>query len=231
MGQVSAQVVDERGEPASPGLVQVCAKNVCYDVSVGASGALAKQVDEEMNAPACKFGDGRSWGKLAIPFGGGDTDLGTLTAVALPDFADGVALVAGESATSGGVTLTLTDDAVIEVDDLSYEDESEWGFRAAALSGDALSQLGQDFVLGYALAPLETRICPSPALSLENSLDLPAGTELELFSHGLDVSEEWAAYGGWQKVGEGAVSDDGATLEFAEGPPVLTALGVREKRR
>jgi hypothetical protein len=182
-----------------------------------------------MNAPACKFGDGKAWAKLAIPFGEGTTDLGTLIAVALPGFADGVPLEAGTVATSGAVTLTLAEDARVEIDTLSYEEEAPWAFRAAAVTGDALAQLGQDFALAFALAPLETRICPSPALSVANDAELSAGTELELFSLGLDVSEHWAPYASWQKVGEGLVSEDGSTLEFPGGLPVLTAIGIREK--
>jgi hypothetical protein len=229
VGRVQAQIVDEQGEPSSAGLVQICAKDVCYDVPVDAMGQLFKDVNGSMDAPACKLGDGRAWGKLALPIGGGDTDLGTLVAVALPDFADGVPLAPGEPASSGGVTLTLDASAVVEIDTLSYEEPSEWGFRAAAVTGDALAQLGQDFRLVYALAPLETRICPSPELSIANDAELSPGTELELFSQGLDVSEEWAPYAGWQKVGEGQVSDDGARLEFPDGLPVLTAIGIRVK--
>ncbi|HEY6078106.1 MAG TPA: hypothetical protein VIW29_04850, partial [Polyangiaceae bacterium] len=93
----------------------------------------------------------------------------------------------------------------------------------------ALAQLDQGFVLGFALSPLETRICPSPALSIDNSAELGAGSELELYVLGLDVGEAWAPYAGWQKVGEGAVSEDGATLEFPAGLPLLTAIGIKEK--
>lgn len=229
VGEVSASLVDAQGDPVSPGLVQVCGKDVCYDVVVGESGLLSKSVNGPMDAPACKVGDGRGFGKLAFPLSEGDTDLGTLTVTALPDFADGVPLVAGESATSAGVTLTLTEDARVEIDDLSYEDESEWGFRAAALPEASLAELDQGFVMAFALAPLETVICPRPALSIENTAELAAGTELELFVQGLDVSEEWTGYSRWEKAGEGQVSDDGTTLEFPDGVPVLTAIGIREK--
>jgi hypothetical protein len=229
VGRVVAQIVDEQGEPASPGLVQICGKDVCYTVAVDATGQLVRDVNGPMKAPACKLGDGRAWGKLALPFGAGDTDLGTLVAVGLPGFSQGMALTPGESVTSAGVTLTLDPGAVVEIDTLSYEEASEWGFRAAAVTGDALTQLGQDFALVFALAPLETRICPSPALSVENDAELAPGTELELFSAGLDVSEEWAPYAGWQKVGEGQVSEDGSSLDFPDGLPVLTAIGIREK--
>jgi hypothetical protein len=229
VGVVSGELVDEQGDPTRAGLVQVCAKNVCIDAAVSPSGKLEQTLDLKMDGPACKFGDGKEWGKLAIPVGAGDTELGTLTAVRLPDYADGVPFARGKSATSAGVTLSLSDDAVVEYDLLTYEDDSMLGFRAARLSDAALDQLQQGFVQGYALSPLETRICPSPALSIENSADLEPGTELELYILGLDVGEMWAPYAGWQKVGEGKVSDDGASLEFPEGLPLLTAIGIKEK--
>lgn len=227
--RVSGQIVDEQGDPTSSGLVQVCGKNLCINARVIDDGKLSEDVDEGMLAPACKFGNGREWGKLALPLGAGDSELGTLTAVRLPAFAAGAAFTPGTAVTSSGVTLTLADDARVEIDTLTYEDESEYGFRAARLSGAALEQLGQGFAVAYALSPVETRICPSPALSLENSVDLAPGTELELFILGLDVLEVWAPYAGWEKIADGVVSDDGQTLEFAEGLPLLTAIGVREK--
>lgn len=229
VGVVSGELVDEQGDPTRAGLVQVCAKNVCIDAAVSPSGKLEQTLDLEMDGPACKFGDGKEWGKLAIPVGAGDTELGTLTAVRLPDYADGAPFTRGESASSAGVTLSLSDDAVVEYDLLTYEDDSMLGFRAARLSDAALDQLQQGFVQGYALSPLETRICPSPALRIENSADLAPGTELELYILGLDVGEMWAPYAGWQKVGEGKVSDDGASLDFPEGLPLLTAIGIKEK--
>jgi hypothetical protein len=229
IGNVSGRIVDEQGQPTSSGLVQICGKDQCINADVPETGELAQRVMSSMVAPACKFGNGKSWGKLAIPLATGDTDFGTLTTVTLPPFSAGAALEAGKSVSSGGVTLSLSDDARVEIDTLTYEDEREFGFRAARLPESTLEQLGQGFVLGFALAPVETHICPSPALSIENSTDLPAGTELELFIHGLDVLEAWAPYAGWQKVGEGSVSDDGQTLDFPEGVPLLTAIGVREK--
>jgi hypothetical protein len=229
LGLISGQLVDEQGEPTSAGLVQICGKDICINARVGDNGKLAEGVDETLDAPACKFGDGLTWAKLALPLAAGDSALGTLTTARLPDFADAVPFVPGEAITSGGVTLTLAANAHVEVDTLTYEDEAQQGFRAVALSEPALTQLGQDFVAGYALSPVETRVCPSPALSLENTADLPPGTTLELFLLGLDVGEKWAPYSAWKKVGEGQVADDGATLEFPDGLPLLTAIGVREK--
>ena len=100
-------------------------------------------------------------------------------------------------------------------------------FPATELTEAALTQLKQDFVAGFVLSPVETRICPSPFLTLENTAALPPGTKLELFVLGLAVAEHLAPYGQWQSVGEGQVSDDGATLEFPDGLPMLTAVAVR----
>jgi hypothetical protein len=229
LGLISGQLVDAQGEPTSAGLVQICGKDICINARVGDNGKLAEGVGKTLDTPACKFGDGLTWGKLAVPLEAGDSALGTLTTPRLPEFADAVPFTPGQAITSGGVTLTLAADARVEVDTLTYENEAERGFRAVALSGPALTQLGQDFVAGYALSPVETRVCPSPALSLENTTELPAGAGLELFLLGLDIGEKWAPYGAWQKVGEGQVSADGATLEFPDGLPLLTAIGVREK--
>jgi len=227
---VAGQIVDEAGAPASAGLVQVCSKDICINAKVDDSGELYEVVNQDMDAPACKYGDGRTFGKLGLPLDAGDTDLGTLTTVRLPSFEDGVALRPGQTATSAGVSLTLTLDAQVKVDTLTYEEEAEHGFRAAALPAATLALFEPSFAVGFALAPVETRICPSPALSIENSAELAAGSELELYILGLDVLEEWAPYAGWEKVGEGQVSDDGATLDFPDGVPLLTAIGIREKR-
>lgn len=227
LGTVSGQLVDEQGEPTSAGLVQVCGKDICINARVTSSGKLAEVVDDTLDTPACKFGDGLTWGKLAIPLDSGDTDLGTLTTVRLPDFSESVPFTPGTTVSSAGVTLQLAAEARVEVDFLTYEDEAQQGFRAAPLPEAALTQLNQDFALGFVLSPVETRICPNPALSLENSVDLAPGTGLELFVLGLDVAEHLAPYGQWQKVGEGQVTDDGATLEFPDGLPVLTALAIR----
>lgn len=227
LGTVSGQLVDEQGEPTSAGLVQLCGKDICINARVTSNGKLAEVVGDTLDTPACKFGDGLTWGKLAIPLDNGDSDLGTLTTVRLPDFSESVAFTPGTSVSSGGVTLQLPVEARVEVDFLTYEDEAQQGFRAAPLPEAALTQLNQDFVMGFALSPVETRICPSPPLSLENRADLAPGTNLELLVLGLDVAEHLAPYGQWHKVGEGQVSEDGATLEFPDGLPVLTAIAIR----
>jgi hypothetical protein len=229
VGTVSGQIVDENGAPTSAGLVQICGKDICINARVGDDGVLAQRVGQLLEDPACKFGDGLTWGKLAVPVVPGANALGTLTTVRLPDFADAAPLTPGQAASSGGVTLTLDPGAHVNVDGLTYVDESQQGFRAVALPEQALTQLKQDFVAAYALSPVETRICPSPSLSIENAAQLMPGSGLELYILGFDVLEPWAPYGAWQKIGDGQVSADGATLEFPDGLPLLTAIGIKEK--
>jgi hypothetical protein len=229
VGLVTGELVDERGEPTTAGLVQVCGTDICRNADVAESGKFADDVDGPINAPACKFGDGFEWAKLAVPIAEGNNELGTLVTVRLPDYAEGVPLVAGKTATSGGVSLVLAADARIQHNIIDYESEAQRVLRAVPLPEAALVQADPDFVVGFALSPLETRICPNPALRLENIPQLSAGTELELYLLGLDAEEEFVPYARWQKVADGQVSDDGESLEFPDGVPLLTAVAVKVK--
>lgn len=229
LGSVSGQIVDDQGQPTSSGLVQICGRDICINARVGNNGSLAEHIDQTLDTPACKWGDGFEWAKLALPLAAGDSDLGTLTTARLPDYAESVPLAAGQIATSGGVSLTLAPQAQVVVNALDYETEEEQGLRAVAIPQASLTLLDPDFVAGYALSPLETRICPSASLSLENTGDLAPGTALELYLLGLDVEETWAPYGQWLMSSEGAVSDDGMSLEFPESVPLLTAVAVKVK--
>ena len=232
LGTVTAQFVDEQGQPALVGRVQVCGIDICRDAtaSTSDSGKLVKVMAEALDAPACKFGDGLDWAELLVPLSAGDNALGTLMTARLPDVASAERFEPGKSVSSNGMTLSLDASAQIKANSLDYETEpQQQSFRAVELPQAALAQLGQDFVVGFGLSPLDTVICPSPALTLTNTVQLAAGTELELYLLGLNASGHWAAYGSWQKVGEGRVSDDGETLEFPDGVPVLSAIGVRVK--
>lgn len=228
VGFVSGSIVDENGDPTAAGLVQVCGKNACFQANVGADGALGQAFNQPLTAPLCKYGDGFDWGKLAVPVEAGDSQLGTLMTVRLPDYAGAPPFEPGTSISSGGVTLALDADSGFVFDGLDYSDD-QLLFRAAALPAAALGPLGHDFVAGYALSPLETHICPPPAISIENSGNLAAGTALELYVLGLDVDEKWVPYGAWQLASSGEVSADGASLEFPDGAPVLSAFAVRVK--
>src|SRR5690349_7688669 len=67
LGSVSGQIVDEQNQPTSSGLVQICGRDICINARVGDSGKLAEPIDKTLDTPACKWGDGFDWAKLALP--------------------------------------------------------------------------------------------------------------------------------------------------------------------
>ena len=66
---------------------------------------------------------------------------------------------------------------------------------------------------------------------MPNTAGWPAGTEVELFVHGVSIAREYAPYGGWAKVSDGKVSPDGAAISTDPGGglPVLSVFGVRRR--
>jgi hypothetical protein len=161
----------------------------------------------------------------------GVNELGTLMTARLPGVDESPRFERGKTIASGAVTLTLAADAVVEPNTLDYETEQlQQTFRAVQLPEPAVNQLEPGFVAVFGLAPLDTSICPSPALSLPNTGELPPGTELELYGLGLSALEEWVPYGTWKKLGEGAVSEDGQSLDFPDGIAALTTIGVKVKQ-
>jgi hypothetical protein len=85
------------------------------------------------------------------------------------------------------------------------------------------------FGILYALTPSGTELCPPAALTVPNSANFPARSSVEIFLHGTDILESWAPYGGWAKVSDGVVSEDGRTVSTVEGGglPGLSVVGIR----
>ena len=83
-----------------------------------------------------------------------------------------------------------------------------------------------------ALTPSGTTLCPPAKLRTPNSPGWPAGSRVEFFLHGVEVAEEFAPYGGWAKVSDGAVTADGSAVETddAGGLPIISVVGVRLAR-
>jgi hypothetical protein len=80
------------------------------------------------------------------------------------------------------------------------------------------------------MTPVGTILCPAAKMTVENTTGLPPGARVEFFVHGVEVSEEWAPYGGWAHVSDGTVSDDGATIstDDAGGIPIVSVVGIRK---
>jgi len=83
---------------------------------------------------------------------------------------------------------------------------------------------------GIKLAPLGTTFCPPAGLSLKNTPEWSAGTEVEVFVQGLNVNEKWAPYGTWVKVAEARVSSDGSSIDTTSGGiPILSSIALSRK--
>jgi hypothetical protein len=232
--QVDATLKDPSGAPVVNLPVQVCGINQCVNGSTNAAGKTSVAPHSAFERPAFKYGDGFDFGELAVLLSGAPSqNLGELVALPLPAYADGAVFPKSGPVKSGDLTLFVDSGTTVVHDRLSYSDDAELVLRSTAVPVAQSSQaldLGFGFELAYAVAPIGTTFCPAARISVRNSLAWAPGTEVELFVQGLAVSEEWAAYGTWSKVGEASVSSDGSSIDTTSGGiPILSAIAVRRK--
>jgi len=234
---VTGDVMDLDGNPAAGLPAEVCGFNVC---------AAAEQVDASghltMNAGGASlteglllYGDGIEWVRLFAPLPNPpDVALGTFSAARLPGAAQGAALVLGQDAVSGDVTLHLDASAYVEFDVLTYCTPDEQIFRAVTIPVDgsvtlpAVTQaLGFEMLFG--MAPVSAMICPAAKMTVPNAPGWTANAPVEFLLQGTSVFQEWAVMGEWTKVSDGAVSADGLTVSTADGQgiPEIGTIGVR----
>jgi hypothetical protein len=231
---VSAELVDLDEQPLSLEFVQVCGTDICIQGQSSESGKVLVSPGENITLPAFKFGEGKTSPRFArlLP-NQPNVDFGVVHSVRLPPFSEGVALLAGKAAGSGGLTLTPAAGSAIKIDKLTFGEAEEQTLRAVqipiAQAGDLIDeQLGLELL--YAASPTSTQFCPPARLAVENSEGWEPGTAVEVLLHGVEIDEEWAPYGGWAKVSDAVVSDDGTQIETTEpGLPLLGVLGFRRK--
>lgn len=230
---LSAELVDRDGEPVANELVQVCGLDLCTNGGSDTQGRVSITPAQEFREPAFKFGEGRESARFAwlLP-DEPELELGVVRTVRLPPLATAVALTPGETITYEELVLTLAPGTKIQIDGLSFRTPEERGLRAVRVPLDRapeVVQSGPGLELVYATTPVETRFCPPATLAIPNDEGWDAGTEVELWLHGVDITEEFAPYGGWAKVSEAVVSADGERIETTE--PGLRVLGVLGFRR
>jgi hypothetical protein len=233
---LEALVVDEAGTPLAEMRAQACGIDLCLFGTTNENGKVFIEKPASLQKPAFKYGDGRTHAKFALPLGAEgaiEVDLGSQTTVSFPAPETSQPMEAGEEITSNEVTLVLPGELnPVEPDPLDFDTPELTGFRAALVPGDAMPA-AVDPSLGFeivaALTPNGTVLCPAAGLRVPNGPGWPAGSAVEFFVHGVEVLEDWAPYGGWAKVSDGAVSEDGATVETAAGGgiPILGVVGVR----
>jgi hypothetical protein len=234
VGTVDATVLDPSDMPVPSLLAQVCGINICINGKTGANGHVIVNVNgQSLTQPAFKYGEGYTFARFAQP-------LPTMTPIVIPVAvtvalpAAGVDFAAGKDSVSGGVTLSIPVGGTFEVDTLTYDMPDQQLFRAAEIpiaKAPAAVDPALNLEILYGVGPVETTFCPPAAVTVPNTPAWPAGTAVEFYVHGVDVSEDYAPYGGWAKVSDGAVSADGKTVSTAAagGLPVLSAFGVRKK--
>jgi hypothetical protein len=230
--EVQAVLHDVSGGPVPNLPIQVCGTNTCTYDSSNAKGIVDTTQHAMLVLPAFKYGDGLELAELAVPITKTKQDLGTIVVLSLPDYADGAAFPKSGAITNGDLTLYVDKGTTVTQNILTYDD-SQQVFRSVAIpiadSAQALDpSLG--FELAYAVAPVDTLFCPPARLSLKNTLNWDAGTEVEVFVQGLNTDEAWAPYGRWLKVADGSVSSDASSIDTTSGGiTVLSSIAVRRK--
>lgn len=231
---VSAKLVDLDDQPLSFEFVQVCGTDICIQGKATESGSVSVGPGQNMTKPAFKFGEGKASPRFArlLP-NEPEVDFGVVHSVRLPPLDSGVALVAGGEASSGGLTLSFEPNSQIKIDKLTFGEADEQKLRALQIPLDRAEDLidpDAGLELLYAATPTSTEFCPPARLKVDNSEGWQPGTEVEVLLHGVEIEEEWAPYGGWAKVSDARVSDDGAFIETTSpGLPLLGVLGFRRK--
>ncbi|MBI4699677.1 MAG: hypothetical protein HY744_00685 [Deltaproteobacteria bacterium] len=241
VGLVTADVVDLEGKPAAEIVYEVCGENGCPNwlhANADGKGHIAAEAEgTELSDPVLIYGIGWESVQFAAPLPTvPDAPFGKIHTARLPDYAKGVALEPGKEAHSGDVTLLPAPEAAIELDLLQYEEDSQYVFRAVTIPVSGLSLPALDPALGlevlFGLAPIKTFICPAAAMTVANVPGWPAGAAVEIFLHGTQLGEQWAPFGGWAKVSDGKVSEDGKTVSTSPdgGIPELGIIGLRLKK-
>ena len=229
---LSATVVDEQGSPVSDVLAQACGLNVCLQQPTDSQGRVAITGEESITKVAFKYGDGLRYAQLALLLDGSGThELGQQYTLALPALNGSTPLRAGEAATSSDASLTVSQEAVIKFDLLSFPDESEHVFVAREFDLDTLPEAveRQQFAAVWAFGPLKTEFCPPAELSLPNTAGFEPATRLDLLLHVTDIAGHWARYGEWGKVARATVSEDGQYIvtDPGHGLPELGVVGLQ----
>jgi len=234
VGAVSANVLDTSGAPVPDILAQLCGLDLCLGGNTNATGYVQVSGDGlNILQPAFKVGDGLVYAKMLRPLGAGDVVFDPFITPKLPPMAQGAKLAAGTIMQSAGTTLELEPNGVFEVDILLFDDPATQVYRAASIPAMAMDpsfvSAGPKLEAFHALAPTGTLLCPPAKFTMANDAGWAAGTNVEFFVLGMEVSEVWAPYGEFAKVSAGRVSDDGKTISTTDGQglPILGIIGVR----
>ena len=228
---ISVTVHDTSDKAVSGLLVFLCGTDLCSDpLHTSAAGTASTNKAWTEKKPAVKFGDALTYPELGVAITTAAPTFTTLVTAPFP--ADGAVLAKGTKATSGDVTLTLDAAAQVVINTLVYDEPDKQKFRSVTLPADKEAQVlanspGLDLL--YGVAPTQTQICPSAAVTIPNDKGWTAGASVDFYIQSLDVGEGFSPYAGWARISGGTVSADGKTITTnpGEGFPVIETFGVR----
>jgi len=233
VASVTAKLVDLDEQPVANELVQLCGLDICLSNKTTATGSVKISSSSPLKRPAFKPGEGLVTARFALLIpDSGDVDLGTVHTVRLPALDTGAELSPDRVASSGGLSIELPANGSAMVDVLTFDTPQKQKLRGLAIDPVALPELipaELGFELVYAASPTQTVFCPPARLSVDNSLGWDAGSDVDVYLHGVDVVEEFAPYGDWAKVASARVNDDGSMIETTDGLPVLGVLGFKRR--
>lgn len=227
---ITASYIDQDGNPAEGVQTTVCGTNICSQpADSGSDGSvMVNSSDIDMfSDPRFNAGhNGFLYAKFSglIPVTSGSHDFGTVRVIRMDDFSAGIPINPGETASQGGVSITLAGDAELQHSCVDYPEESQRVFRGAVVDITSWTaaespQIDQSLGITHIVVamPLGTHICPGVDMTWDNVTGLAAGAEVDIYENGAKTFKHYAPYGRWAKVSEGVVDSDGTTITTKSG--------------
>lgn len=180
-----------------------------------------------MDRPMFKTGDSLLFGKVGYPYSSSSPS--PLPGI-FPRMQDsGMPIVAGSAVSVSGATIEPPAGGKVCVDVLIYDTPDKQTFRAKDVRTQIVPDVtgDPDFVMVYALGPVDTLFEPPARLTVDNYAGLPAGSAVELWGQELNVGEFFGGYGEWVRLDSGTVSSDGMTVSTDNGLPVLLTVAIK----
>lgn len=236
--QVLGTVVDENGAPMPDLPVTVCGP-ICFQGTTDRVGSFVVEVQEYVLASEYSVQPhGTPTGTtfyypMPVDFEGGSYQAGTLRVLPLPSGGDSLVsktdleleeIPPAQSVTSGPLELRVAEGTSVRLSISDVLGGSEGrAFRASELTAEFVSEFAPELKGSrvFALGPFETEFsaaddaAPEVSLSLENTLDWEAGSEVTVLGLGTYLDPEWIAPAEFGELGVASVSADGGRVELA----------------
>jgi hypothetical protein len=218
-------IEDESNAPLPKFLLTLCGLDKCENGQTDAAGHVHWDFANTITKPALKMGDGAVRLEIAalLPVSQAATMPAPIPLPRLPK--DGAPIVVGGAATSNGVTLTVAAGSQVGLSD-QYPTAEMQQFRAMRVPDGTLAaiQHGETVDIAYGMGPSKAFFCPAAAMAFPNDLGLTPGATVDVYLHGVETMQTFAAYAEWTKVAEATVSADGKTI--ATGAEAIHQIGV-----